>query len=1007
MVSMQLSIYVPIMASIVYLVLIVITVLNRPLTHQHKLFLGYLIAAFCWSSSDFYLRNPALHIDKLIALRMVIIFSMLWVVQLYSFCLGLLAIRPGFSLKTGYFCVAALALLCAFGNVPPALIVEGHHVQPVYGPWLALYVLPMAALAIIALVKLIKRIKGFSTIEDKNKIQYLLIAILILAVFGFIGVTPLGKEIPVSHIGGLLSSLVLTYSVARHDLISIDLVFRKALGWVSVGLIGLLCFNSLLILGHFLFGFQLNVLTMVYPSIAAIIVWIINYFLRPIFLKKIEQMFYRERYNHRKELLDFVSTKIRAVAGMEELGDGLLAAIVKTLDCQQAMLLIPQKSSGDFAVAFTKTGHTPCHFSHELTIAGSSPILSCLSTQYLTRTDLDLKPELRGIWNKERIMLSNAGIAMLFPLQNQNNLIGILAISQKKIGKYTLEEVQLCESVSNTVAITLDKERFQSELAKREKQLSIINHLSAVINSSLNMQEVYDTFISELKQVLDIDYSSIGKIDDTQMELTAVYSPQDFNSKVGDVVALQGSGIEWLVLTKKYLAYPNDKLEKSKKHIDSLVLAGLRSMVFFPLIFKGEVIGILTLGNKNQRPYDQVQLDLLEHLASQISSSVANSQLYRSSENRARIDELTGLLNRRNFDESLNHEVQRDSRFGNSFSLIMLDLDNFKGYNDTLGHVNGDKLLKRLARIIQTKTRDVDTCFRYGGDEFAVILPNTALDAAYVVAERVRESIAQKMQQENIGVRVSLGVASWPNDGLTPQDLINAADQALYYVKRTGGNRVCTAPDIVPSATGRQDHSEGKDKETLNTIYALAATIEARDRYTYGHSRKVRGYAVELAEAIKLGPEIVSVISHAALLHDIGKIGIYDAILNKPDVLTADERELIKNHPVLSRNIVAHIPTLSSCLPAILHHHERWDGKGYPHGLKGENIPLEARILTIADSFDAMTSERPYRKELPAAVVLAELRKCSGNQFDPELIEVFIAIAERAFAEKQLAQAVK
>jgi HD-GYP domain-containing protein (c-di-GMP phosphodiesterase class II) len=137
------------------------------------------------------------------------------------------------------------------------------------------------------------------------------------------------------------------------------------------------------------------------------------------------------------------------------------------------------------------------------------------------------------------------------------------------------------------------------------------------------------------------------------------------------------------------------------------------------------------------------------------------------------------------------------------------------------------------------------------------------------------------------------------------------------------------------------------------------------------------------------------VISHAALLHDIGKIGVYDAILNKPDALTVDERELIKNHPVLSRDIVAHIPNLTPCLPAILHHHERWDGKGYPHQLMGESIPIEARILTIADSFDAMTSARPYRDRLPSEVVIQELRACAGSQFDPSMIEIFIPIAMR------------
>jgi HD-GYP domain-containing protein (c-di-GMP phosphodiesterase class II) len=189
------------------------------------------------------------------------------------------------------------------------------------------------------------------------------------------------------------------------------------------------------------------------------------------------------------------------------------------------------------------------------------------------------------------------------------------------------------------------------------------------------------------------------------------------------------------------------------------------------------------------------------------------------------------------------------------------------------------------------------------------------------------------------------------------------------------------------------ESASSSEKETLNIIYALAATIEARDPYTYGHSRKVRGFSVALAESLGFPPEKVATISHAALLHDIGKIGILDDILNKPGRLDDNERELIKTHPQLSRTIVGHVSSLTPCLQAILHHHERWDGGGYPSGLKGESIPIEARILSIADSFDAMTSKRPYRNPLSYKEAVEELNRGSGSQFDPRLVEKFLPLA--------------
>jgi diguanylate cyclase (GGDEF)-like protein len=238
-------------------------------------------------------------------------------------------------------------------------------------------------------------------------------------------------------------------------------------------------------------------------------------------------------------------------------------------------------------------------------------------------------------------------------------------------------------------------------------------------------------------------------------------------------------------------------------------------------------------------------------------------------------------------------EIHRHSRFGSSFTLALIDVDNLKSYNDTFGHPAGDKLLKQVGQSLKNEMRKIDFTFRYGGDEFAIIMANTDIDNAYTAAERARTAIS-----ESAGglVNLSFGLASWPNDGVLSGEIVTAADTALYHAKRTGGNRTCIISQVVPP-TAKTSENRADEKESLNTIHALAATIEARDSYIYGHSRKVRSYAVALSEAINYSAQKVSIVSHAALLHDIGKIGILDGILNNPGALNAQEFEIIKTHP--------------------------------------------------------------------------------------------------------------
>jgi diguanylate cyclase (GGDEF)-like protein/PAS domain S-box-containing protein/putative nucleotidyltransferase with HDIG domain len=362
-------------------------------------------------------------------------------------------------------------------------------------------------------------------------------------------------------------------------------------------------------------------------------------------------------------------------------------------------------------------------------------------------------------------------------------------------------------------------------------------------------------------------------------------------------------------------------------------------------------------------------------------------------ERMANTDALTGLFNHRYFRERLNEEIERCSRFGDIFSLVFIDMDLFKIYNDTYGHLAGDEVLKILGQVITHSIRTIDIGFRYGGDEFAILLPGTPLTGASRVAERIRQGITTTTVNKGTPQTCSLGIASWPTDGLTREEITQSADAALYNAKQSGRDRVCLACE-APSAKEVQQEKTGNtqnDSAILDRIYNLAASVDARDHHTRDHSKKVSQYAMNIASALGYPQERVEKIRAAALLHDIGKISIPDRLLTKSEPLVAEDWELIHAHPNLGVAILQHVESLRDCLAAVQYHHERYDGTGYPAGLKGDNIPLDARILAVADSYDAMISPRSYRSALSNKEAIEEIQRGAGTQFDSKVVHAFLS----------------
>jgi diguanylate cyclase (GGDEF)-like protein/putative nucleotidyltransferase with HDIG domain len=966
---------------------------QRPLLRTHKL-LGIMLAFITmWAFASF-----VLHADffpkQAVWWYSVMVLCLAGTTTAYYHFSRTFANKPaGIGVYLGYGFILLIVVLAALG----------YYVRAVYTVGGLIYTeenLIMRGLIVVILLSLTGGVffnfwKCYIVVTDplaRNQLGYLMAGVLVATLFGLTNLSTTLKAYPLDQLGMLLNCAIIAYAISRYKLLNIRFAIRRGLSWLGLVVVGGSVYLVLYIVTLLVLKLDLKTQALVPATLAAAVSFVVIYLLRHFFNIGVERLFYRESYYYRRQLYDFVRHKLTSIFGLEELGSALLPLLSKGLDCRQAYLLLPESASGDFIAEFAE----PREQDAPLRIRKSNPVLIWLKreSRYLSDESVDILPEFRGLWGGEKEMLKALGIELLFPLISRDNLIGVLALGKKESGKYSLDDINLVESIASQVAVSFDKEYLQEQLRKREQELSLINRLAGVITSSLNIQEVYDAFIAELRDVVDVGWATIALIKGNELHFEVLFTEANSAWQQGERIPLKGSGTEWVANHKKALSEPdlarNRRFWTGEIHLKQ----GIRSIVYLPLLVKDESIGSLIIASRQPNAYTSEQVCLLEGLASQIAIPVENSQLYAKAEQRARVDELTRLFNRRHFDERLRQEVDRHTRYNiGMLSLVFLDLDFFKAYNDKRGHVAGDKVLTQVGSLIQRSIRNTDVAFRYGGDEFAIILPQSEGDDAFIVAERVRSNIEREMRRRKIRVTASLGLASWPSDGVTRDELVTAADRALYYTKQTGGNRTCVISKMLPSLAEVAEMGTATEKETLNVIYALAATIEARDQYTYGHSRKVSTYAVALAEAMGLSPEKVAVVSTAALLHDIGKIGIPDEVLNKVGKLEADAWELIRGHPTLSATIVGHVLSLVSCLPAILHHHERWDGTGYPSRLKGEAIPLEGRILAIADAFDAMTAPRPYRDALSYKEALRELKRCSGTQFDPKLVEYFLPIA--------------
>jgi diguanylate cyclase (GGDEF)-like protein/putative nucleotidyltransferase with HDIG domain len=550
-------------------------------------------------------------------------------------------------------------------------------------------------------------------------------------------------------------------------------------------------------------------------------------------------------------------------------------------------------------------------------------------------------------------------------------------------------------------------ESLEEVVARRTQQLRALHGLTRAVTGTLDAEEVAAHALEHTRRALRADAAMLWL---TRENETARLQAPDREARAGSTPAESTPGASRVRRHVGLETHP-DVLEILNSHAphpepDAIPIvtggrltgqAGQPSRASLclraPLRWQNHHLGSIGVLRWDGE-WDHTETQLLESIGLEIGVALFNAQRYGEAVEAADRDAVTGLFNHRaisrRLDEALEHADAE-----HPLSVIMLDLNNFKWFNDTFGHPAGDAVLRRTAQLLTASCRQNDLCARYGGDEFVAILPAADGQAARRVAERLEERVRtegfrRRGETEPIPMSITFGIATYPFDSASRNELVALADANLYAAK-------ATQKESGASSARRDTDGAHFSKHTFEVLDAMITAINNNDRYTRRHSEDVTEYALLIAGEVGLSPETMRVLRVGALLHDVGKIGVAEEILKKPGELSPQEFEAMKRHPQLGALICEGVPGLNNIVEIVRSHHERWDGGGYPDGLAGEEIPTLARLLAVADAFSAMTTSRPYRTGLNWHQALAEIEAGSGTQFDPQMAHAFVRAARSKF----------
>jgi diguanylate cyclase (GGDEF)-like protein/putative nucleotidyltransferase with HDIG domain len=638
--------------------------------------------------------------------------------------------------------------------------------------------------------------------------------------------------------------------------------------------------------------------------------------------------------------------------------------------------------------------------------------------------------------------IRTGGCFCCVPLVAYDHAIGAMSVFSDQEHVFDEGHLELLRVLASEASIAIENARLFQEERTKARHLALLNTISRNAIATINPDEMLAKITEQLETGLTYDHIGIGMLDYSTREVVIQVESGKRRGAAGQRIPL-GTGLIGHVARNGQLAAFNASapVESALKPLLSDSVAAMA----LPVFFAEQLHGILYVESSQAADFSEEEVLLLRTLADLIAGALHNALSFQKAQEQAITDGLTGVKTHRFFMEALSAEWKRSTRAGRAFALVLMDLDRFKFVNDFYGHLEGDLVLQRVGHILETNCRRSDVVARYGGDEFVILMPETTMEHARQLASKLRGWIAADTLLREKNISASFGIACYPLHGSSPQELIQVADASMYLSKHQGGNAVSTADHFDPNeakkwkrdvleaylgvtlkrmfATGPEAFDEiysrlkqfteslaatepshrvpaaqvpcpegpqALPQAILDTVTSLAFAIDAKDHYTQGHSQKVSAYAALIGEALGLSDLEVEEVRLAGVLHDIGKVAIPEPILNKNGPLNPDEWETMKSHVTFGAKILEPLGPLARIREMVLHHHEFFDGSGYPHALSGEKIPLGARIIAVADAYDTITSDRTYKKARAAADALAELERCANHQFDGSIVEAFI-----------------